>query len=175
MQRLQTFRGLTMRSRIGGLLAFILCLVLVVAGIYCLAIPQQKVLNADVEVKAFHIWQHTFIECKPGDQLDIDADGNWKVEQFQPEQQVQVDPQGYLDQPKADAEYAVPDVPRGALVGRVGSRKFLVGESAHLKIRDGEGGELRLCSNTKMPRENRENQFKMNRGVLRVHVRLTRT
>jgi hypothetical protein len=138
---------------------------------------RDEVQTYEVDVPAFHIWHHTFIECEPGDVLVLKAQGQWYVgskPEVQASEARSSGPEGQADQIAEAGNWALLNAPLGALVGRIGSRKFLVGKSCRVKLEKTEKGELRLCANDILPGGDVENQFKQNSGVVHVRIKLRR-
>jgi hypothetical protein len=151
-----------------AVLTILLLTVVCYPATFFLRSEQEKVYT--FEVKAFHVWQHTFIECEPGDRIEITATGQWSAGMGLPP----VGPSGYSDRSANSQRAALANAPLGALVGRISQNRFLVGSACKIEVGPTQTGELRLCANDDLPSKLGENAFKDNTGTLTVTVKVLR-
>lgn len=106
-------------------------LAIVALTAWCAVSPQEKrgqiehtALN-DIQIYAYRDWQSTGLRVEEGDLLTIQAEGTWL---YTPGEHH--GPQGHRHY-RAPSFYPLPDVPGGALIGRIGEggKPRYVGES----------------------------------------------
>lgn len=112
-----------------------------------------------------YIWQHTWMNVKDGDNLEITCvKGLFRGETAQSDMNpFRFDADG--DCGIGDASYAAPGLCPRALVGRVGGRIFHIGRFVRVDFGRGEEGELRLSVNAVLPTPNTPSGFRLNQGI----------